>query len=103
MPVLDKLGNIGEGRKLKNLEAIARLVNTFEPEVEDLDDDELRAKTGELQQRAANGESLDDLLPEAFACHARGRTAHDRPTPLRRAADGRGGAAPGQHRRDEDR
>ena len=67
MPVLDKLCNIGEGRKLKKLESIAQLVNTFEPEVEDLADEELRAKTGELQQRAANGESLDDLLPEAFA------------------------------------
>jgi preprotein translocase subunit SecA len=67
VPVLDKLSNIGEGRKLKTLESIAQLVNTFEPEVEDLGDDELRAKTGELQQRAANGASLDDLLPEAFA------------------------------------
>ena len=51
MPVLDKISNIGEGRKLKNLEAIAQLVNTFEPEVEDLTDDELRAKTGELRRR----------------------------------------------------
>ncbi len=67
MPVLDKLSNIGEGRKLKNLESTAQLVNTFEPEIEDLTDDELRAKTAELKQRAANGESLDDLLPEAFA------------------------------------
>ncbi len=67
MPVLDKLGNIGEGRKLKNLESIAQLVNTFEPEVEDLSDEELRAKTAELKQRAGNGEPLDDLLPEAFA------------------------------------
>ncbi len=67
MPVLDKLSNIGEGRKLKTLESIAQLVNTFEPEVEDLGDDELQAKTGELKERATNGESLDDLLPEAFA------------------------------------
>ncbi len=67
MPVLDKLSNIGEGRKLKNLEALAQLVNTFEPEVEDLSDEELRAKTGEMRQRAGNGEPLDDLLPEAFA------------------------------------
>ncbi|HET9311101.1 MAG TPA: preprotein translocase subunit SecA [Actinomycetota bacterium] len=65
--VLDKLGNIGEGRKLKNLEAIAKIVNTFEPEVEDLSDDELRAKTADLKARAEGGESLDDLLPEAFA------------------------------------
>ncbi len=67
MPVLDKISNLGEGRKLKHLESITRLVNTFEPEVEDLSDDELQAKTAELKQRADNGESLDDLLPEAFA------------------------------------
>jgi preprotein translocase subunit SecA len=67
VPVLDKISNIGEGRKLKNLESIARLVNTFEPEVEELSDEGFRAKTGELRQRADNGESLDDLLPEAFA------------------------------------
>ncbi|MET0801712.1 MAG: preprotein translocase subunit SecA [Actinomycetota bacterium] len=67
MPVLDKISNLGEGRKLKNLESVTRLVNTFEPEVEDLSDDELQAKTAELKQRADNGESLDDLLPEAFA------------------------------------
>jgi preprotein translocase subunit SecA len=65
--VLDKISNMGEGRKLKHLGSLAKLVNTFEPEVEDLSDDELRARTPELQERAGNGESLDDLLPEAFA------------------------------------
>ncbi|MGB7807056.1 MAG: preprotein translocase subunit SecA [Actinomycetota bacterium] len=65
--VLDKISNMGEGRKLKNLTALAKLVNTFEPETEDLTDDELRAKTPEFRERAANGESLDDMLPEAFA------------------------------------
>jgi preprotein translocase subunit SecA len=65
--VLDKIANLGEGRKLKNLESIAKLVNTFEPEVEELTDDELRAKAPEFQQRYEQGESLDDMLPEAFA------------------------------------
>ena len=65
--VLDKIANLGEGRKLKNLESIAKLVNTFEPEIEDLTDDELRAKTEEFKGRVAGGESLEDLLPEAFA------------------------------------
>ncbi len=67
MAVLDKLSNLGEGRKLKALHDLARIVNTFEPEVEDLRDDELRAKTGELRQRVDAGEPLEDLLPEAFA------------------------------------
>ena len=65
--VLDKISNMGEGRKLKHLESLAKLVNTFEPEVEDLTDEELRGKTPELRQRADSGESLDDLLPEAFS------------------------------------
>ena len=65
--VLDKISNMGEGRKLKNLTALAKLVNTFEPETEDLTDDELRAKTPEFKERASNGESLDDMLPVAFA------------------------------------
>ena len=47
-------------------------MNTFEPEVEDLSDDELRAKTAELKQRAANGESLDDLLARGVR-HRRAR------------------------------
>ena len=67
MPVLDKISNLGEGRKLKNLQDLARIVNTYEPEVEDLGDDELAARTPEFRRRIANGEPLDDLLPEAFA------------------------------------
>jgi preprotein translocase subunit SecA len=65
--MIDRFAGIGEGRKLKNLDALARLVNTFEPETEDLSDDELGAKAAEFRERHANGESLDDLLPEAFA------------------------------------
>ena len=65
--VLDKIANLGEGRKLKNLESIAKLVNTFELEVEDLTDNELRGKTTEFRTRIENGESPDDLMTEAFA------------------------------------
>ena len=65
--MLEKITSMGEGRKVKTLEAIAKLVNTFEPEIEELSDAELRAKTPEFRERTANGESLDDLLPEAFA------------------------------------
>ena len=67
MPVLDKIANLGEGRKLKNLADLAKLVNTYEPEVEDLSDGELRANTIAFKERVANGAPLDDLLPEAFA------------------------------------
>jgi preprotein translocase subunit SecA len=65
--VLEKITSMGEGRKVKTLESISKLVNTFEPEIEELSDAELRAKTPEFRERSANGESLDDLLPEAFA------------------------------------
>ena len=40
--VIEKLGQIGEGRKMKRLEQVAALVNTFEPEVEELADEQLR-------------------------------------------------------------
>jgi preprotein translocase subunit SecA len=66
--VIEKIGQIGEGRKVKKLEQIAGLVNTYEPEVEDLSDAELKAKGDEFRARAREGESLDDILPEAFAC-----------------------------------
>ncbi|MGH2738333.1 MAG: preprotein translocase subunit SecA, partial [Actinomycetota bacterium] len=68
MPVvLGKLAEIGEGRKRKHLEHTADLVNTFEPEVEDLSDGELAGRTDELKRRLKDGQALDDLLPEAFA------------------------------------
>jgi preprotein translocase subunit SecA len=54
--VLDKIANLGEGRKRKNLESIAQLVLTYEPEFEDLSDAELFAKTAEFRRRVENGE-----------------------------------------------
>ena len=65
--VLDKIANLGEGRKRKNLESLAQLVLTYEPEFEDLTNEDLRGKTTEFRRRVENGEDLDDLLPEAFA------------------------------------
>ncbi|MGH2595945.1 MAG: preprotein translocase subunit SecA, partial [Actinomycetota bacterium] len=65
--VLDKIANLGEGRKRKELDSIAQIVLTYEPEFEELSDAELFAKTAEFHQRLENGESLDDLLPESFA------------------------------------
>ncbi len=65
--VIQRIGELGEGRKRKELERLVGIVNTFEPELEDLSDAELRAKTEEFTQRFGGGETLDDLLPEAFA------------------------------------
>ncbi|MGH2773140.1 MAG: preprotein translocase subunit SecA [Actinomycetota bacterium] len=68
MSVFDKVLRAGEGRKFKKLVEEARRVNDFEPEIEDLTDDELRGKTAEFKKRLDNEEPLDSLLPEAFAC-----------------------------------
>lgn len=65
--MLSKLLRLGEGRMVKRLKRVADHVNTLSADVEGLTDAELRAKTDEFKKRVADGESLDDLLPEAFA------------------------------------
>ena len=65
--VLNRLLRAGEARTVRRLGAIADYVDTFTDEVESLSNDELRAKTQEFRDRYADGESLDDLLGEAFA------------------------------------
>jgi preprotein translocase subunit SecA len=63
----DKILRAGEGRILKKLSQTAKAVNALEPRMEALSDEELKSLTSSYIQRNANGESLDDLLPEAFA------------------------------------
>ena len=58
---------MGEGRKVKALQRGVEAVSALEPEIEKLSDDELRAKTDEFRERLAGGETLDDILYEAFA------------------------------------
>ena len=65
--VLEKVLRVGEGRTLRRLEAYAKAVNALEDDFSELTDDELMHETVELRERYSNGESLDDLLPEAFA------------------------------------
>ncbi|MEV7791019.1 preprotein translocase subunit SecA [Streptomyces sp. NPDC087512] len=67
MSVLSKIMRAGEGKILRKLHRIADQVNSIEEDFVDLSDAELRALTDEYKQRYADGESLDDLLPEAFA------------------------------------
>ena len=92
--ILDKLLRIGEGKILRQLEAISQAVNAIEDDFVAMSDDELRGMTEEFKERLAKGESLDDLMPEAFATVARGRPPGARPAPLRRAGHGRRRAAP---------
>src|SRR5881227_1246882 len=58
---------VGEGRRLKRLKSQAEYVATLEPEFEQLSDDELAGKTVEFKERLENGESLEELLFEAYA------------------------------------
>ncbi|HTZ05406.1 MAG TPA: preprotein translocase subunit SecA [Gaiellaceae bacterium] len=63
----EKVLRMGEGRRLKRLAEQASYIGTLEPEFEQLSDADLAAKTVEFKQRYENGESLDDLVFEAFA------------------------------------
>ena len=65
--ILTKVFGSRNERLLKTYDRNVERINAFEPEMAALSDDALKAKTGEFRQRFANGETLDELLPEAFA------------------------------------
>ncbi len=79
--ILDRVLRMGEGRILKKLSGIAAQVNALEDAMIDLTDAELREETDRFRARHADGESLDLLLPEAFATvrEAAKRTLGQRP------------------------
>ena len=63
----NKIFGSANDRKIKAVRPLVEKINALEPEFEALSDEELITKTREFAERANNGESLDDLLPEAFA------------------------------------
>jgi preprotein translocase subunit SecA len=65
--LIDRALRLGEGRQFRDYERRVAQINRFEPEMELLEDNEIREAADELRERARGGESLDDLLPEAFA------------------------------------
>jgi preprotein translocase subunit SecA len=65
--LLKKIFGSRNDRLIKQYAQTVKRVNALEPQIQGLSDEALRAKTDEFRQRHANGESLDDLLPEAFA------------------------------------
>ena len=65
--ILTALFGTGAEREVKRLTPILEAVNAFEPKISALTNDELRAQTGRFKERLAQGATLDDLLPEAFA------------------------------------
>src|SRR5438874_1596777 len=77
---LQKIFGSSNERFLKRLEPLIQQINEFEPDISALSSDALRAKTDEFRKRLAEGESLDGILPEAFAVV---REASKRTTGLR--------------------
>jgi preprotein translocase subunit SecA len=65
--LIDRALRLGEGRQFKQYETRVDSINRVEPEMELLEDDELLVEADKLRERAKGGESLDNLLPEAFA------------------------------------
>src|SRR5690348_10964794 len=67
MTILDRALRLGEGRQFKQYAKRVDRINAWEPELELLEDDEIREHASALRERARAGESLDELLPETFA------------------------------------
>ncbi|HXD24584.1 MAG TPA: hypothetical protein VN609_01540, partial [Propionibacteriaceae bacterium] len=64
---MDRLLRLGEGKLLKQLGNVAKQVNAIEDDFVAMNDDELRGQTDEFRARYEKGETLESLLPEAFA------------------------------------
>jgi len=79
--LINKLIGDSNEKVLKEIRSIVEEINSLEPEFEKLSDEELRCVTGDLKERYADGDTLDDLLPEAFAAvrEASKRTVGMRP------------------------
>ena len=67
MSLIEKIFGTHSERELKRIEPMVDKIESLRPQMQALSDEELRAKTTEYKERFANGETLDDLLPEAFA------------------------------------
>ena len=71
MGFMSKLLSFGSDKDLKRYYKIVDQINGLEPQFEKMTEEVLRAQTDKFRERYANGESLDDMLPEAFAPCAR--------------------------------
>ncbi|MCH5339358.1 MAG: preprotein translocase subunit SecA [Acetatifactor sp.] len=67
MKIIDKIFGTHSERELRRIEPLVDKIEELRPAMQALSDEELRAKTDEYKKRFADGETLDDLLPEAFA------------------------------------
>src|SRR5579883_2590244 len=99
---LGKIIGTKNDRELKRLEAKIQEINALEPEMEKLADADFPIKTAEFRRRLAEGETTDDILPEAFAlCREAGPGSQY--AAFRRAVDWRHRSARGQNCGNEDR
>ena len=67
MKLFEKIFGTYSEREIKRIMPIVKKINELEPEIEKLSDEQLRGKTEEFKNRLNNGETLDDILPEAGA------------------------------------
>ena len=67
LQVLTKIFGSKHDRDMKKIYPLVDQINSFEPQLKELSDDRLKAKTGEFKEQIEKGKSLDEILPEAFA------------------------------------
>jgi len=67
LKLIEKIFGTYSSREIKRIMPLVRKINELEPDIQKLSDKELKAKTDEFRSRLASGETLDDILPEAFA------------------------------------
>ena len=65
--ILAKILGTQNERELRRLRPIVEKINSFEPTISKLSDEDLALKTNEFREQLAQGKTLDDILPEAFA------------------------------------
>ena len=102
MGIIEKIFGTHSEHELKRIYPIVDHIDALEPEMQKLSDEELKEKTKEFKERLAKGETLDDLLPEAFAV-VRGSCPCTWNAPLPCTDDRGYHPASGPYCRDEDR
>ena len=65
--LIDMIFGTHSQRELKRIEPLVKKIEDLRPQMLELSDEQLRAKTDEFKKRLAEGETLDDILPEAYA------------------------------------
>ena len=67
MKLIDKIFGTHSQRELKRILPIVDSIEALRPQMMELTDEQMKARTEEFKERLSNGETLDDILPEAYA------------------------------------